>query len=323
MLKINKGKIVRPKKIVIYAGEGVGKTTLASKFPDPLFIDIENGTYNLDVARVDKPNSWDELIAIVKEIALVDICKTLVIDTVDWAEMLAISNVCEKHRVTSIEQISYGKGYTYVADRFIELFKELDKVIESGKHVVLTAHSKTRKFELPEEQGQYDRYEMKLTRQVSPLLKEWSDLLLFGNYKTFVVTTETNKKKAQGGKRVMYTTHNPCWDAKTRFDLPEELELSFSSIAHLFEDQEFTKNEVPFPNPRDITSAATVNKLKKMIEDAGITEAELQKIVAAKGHYQEADPITDYSDDFITRWIIPNWKKIVETINKNKGEQSS
>lgn len=181
MLKINKGKIVRPKKVVIYAGEGVGKTTLASKFPDPLFIDTENGTCNLDVARVDKPNTWDELLSIVKEVALEDVCKTLVIDTVDWAEMLAISNVCEKNRVTSIEQISYGKGYTYVADRFIDLFKELDKVIESGKHIVLTAHSKTRKFELPEEQGQYDRYEMKLTRQVAPLLKEWSDLLLFCN----------------------------------------------------------------------------------------------------------------------------------------------
>lgn len=321
MLKINKGKIVRPKKVVIYAGEGVGKTTLASKFPDPLFIDTENGSYNLDVARVDKPDSWDELIGIVKAIASEDICKTLVIDTVDWAEMLAISNVCEKHRVTSIEQISYGKGYTYVADRFIELFKELDKVIDSGKHVVLTAHSKTRKFELPEEQGQYDRYEMKLTRQVAPLIKEWSDLLLFGNYKTFVVTTENNTRKAQGGKRVMYTTHNPCWDAKNRDELPEELNLSFSEIEHLFTEQDFTKPEVPFPDPKDITTLAFVEQLKKKLEQDGITEEELQRVVATKGHYEVETPISDYSDDFITRWIIPNWKKIVETIKNEKGEQ--
>jgi len=321
MLKINKGKIVRPKKVVIYAGEGVGKTTLASKFPDPLFIDTENGSYNLDVARVDKPDSWDELIGIVKAIASEDICKTLVIDTVDWAEMLAISNVCEKHRVTSIEQISYGKGYTYVADRFIELFKELDKVIDSGKHVVLTAHSKTRKFELPEEQGQYDRYEMKLTRQVAPLIKEWSDLLLFGNYKTFVVTTENNTRKAQGGKRVMYTTHNPCWDAKNRDELPDELNLSFSEIEHLFTEQDFTKPEVPFPDPKDITTLAFVEQLKKKLEEDDVTEEQLQKVVAAKGHYELETPISEYSDDFITRWIIPNWKKIVETIKNEKGEQ--
>ena len=321
MLKINKGKIVRPKKVVIYAGEGVGKTTLASKFPDPLFIDTENGTCNMDIARVDKPNTWDELLSIVKEVANSEVCKTLVIDTVDWAEMLAISNVCEKNRVTSIENITYGKGYTFIADRFVDLFKELDKVIESGKHVVLTAHAKTRKFELPEEQGQYDRYEMKLTKQVAPLLKEWSDLLLFCNYKTFVVTTENNTKKAQGGKRVMYTSHNPCWDAKNRFDLPEELELNFASIQHLFEDQEFSKPEVQFPDPRDITSVASVNKLNKMIDEAGITEADIQKVVATKGHYQETEQITNYSDDFITRWIIPNWKKIIESIKNKEGEQ--
>lgn len=321
MLKINKGKIERAKKVVIYAGEGVGKTTLASKFPDPLFVDTENGTCNMEITRVEKPNTWDELLNIVKEVAISDICKTLVIDTVDWAEMLAITNVCEKNRVTSIESIAYGKGYTFIADRFVDLFKELDRVIDSGKHVVLTAHAKTRKFELPEEQGQYDRYEMKLSKQVAPLLKEWSDLLLFCNYKTFVVTTETNTKKAQGGKRVMYTSHNPCWDAKNRFNLPEELELNFASIQHLFEDVKPRKEVVRFPDPREITSVAVVEKLNKMMVEASITEADLQKVVAAKGHYQETEPIANYSDDFITRWIIPNWKKIIESIKNNKGEQ--
>ena len=32
MLKINKGKIVRPKKVVIYAGEGVGKPGRAAGY---------------------------------------------------------------------------------------------------------------------------------------------------------------------------------------------------------------------------------------------------------------------------------------------------
>ena len=54
------------------------------------------------------------------------------------------------------------------------------------------------------------------------------------NYKTYVVTTETNTKKAQGGKRVMYTSHHPCWDAKNRHGLPEEMDLDFENIATLF-----------------------------------------------------------------------------------------
>ena len=39
-------------------------------------------------------------------------------------------------------------------------------------------------------------------------------MVLFANYKTFAVQTDDKgqKFKAQGGKRVMYTSHDPCWD---------------------------------------------------------------------------------------------------------------
>lgn len=320
MLKINKGKQNRALKVVIYAGEGVGKTTLASKFPEPLFIDTEDGTFNLDVARVDKPNTWAELLSIIKLVKEEKPCKTLVIDTIDWAEQLAIKEICEKHRVPSIESINYGKGYVYVADSFTTLLEALNGLINEGMNVVLTAHAKPRKFELPEELGQYDRYEMKLTRQVCPLIKEWCDMLLFCNYKTFVVTTENNTKKAQGGKRVMYTTHNPCWDAKNRFGLPEELELSFDPIASLFCEHGLTQAEI---KPTEAKERTNITKLKEMISAAGITEEDVQKVVAERGHYALDAGIETYSDDFITRWVVPNWKKIVDAIksNKNKGDK--
>jgi hypothetical protein len=322
MLNIIEGKEKRPLKIVIYGPEGIGKSTFASQFPDPLFIDTEGGTSNLDIRRIKCNKSWDELISVVKEIKENPmICKTVVLDTADWAETLCTNAVCEKYRKNNIEDFGYGKGYVYLVDEFSKLLTLMDQLIEVGINVVITAHAKPRKFELPEEQGAFDRYEMKLTKQVAPVIKEWSDALFFVNYKIYVVTTETNSKKAQGGKRVLYTTHNPTYDAKNRFDLPEELELNFTSIAHLFKDQEFTKQEAPFPDPKDITTFALVEKLTQMINESGITEDALRKVVATKGHYQETEPISNYSDDFITRWIIPNWKKIVESIKINKGEQ--
>ena len=322
MLNIIEGKETRPLKIVIYGPEGIGKSTFASQFPDPLFIDTEGGTSNLNIRRIKCNKSWNELITIVKEIHdNPTICKTVVLDTADWAETLCINAVCEKYRKNNIEDFGFGKGYVYLVDEFSKLLSLLDQLLEVGINVVITAHAKPRKFELPEEQGAFDRYEMKLTRQVAPLIKEWCDALFFVNYKIYVVTTETNSKKAQGGKRVLYTTHNPTYDAKNRFNLPEELELNFASIQHLFEQPIFRKEIARFPDPRDITSVAVVEKLKKMIADSGITDVDLQKVVAAKGHYQDSEPIDNYSDDFITRWIIPNWKKIIETIKNHKGEQ--
>lgn len=321
MLKIIKGKEKRPLKVVIYGPEGIGKSTFASKFPDPLFIDTEGGTSNLDVRRIKCSKSWDELLLIVKEIIKnPTICKTLVLDTADWSETMCINAVTEKYRKNNIEDFGYGKGYTYLLDEYTRLLSLFDELIEVGINVVITAHAKPRKFELPEEQGAFDRYEMKLTRQVAPVIKEWCDALFFVNYKIYVVTTENNTKKAQGGKRVLYTTHNPTYDAKNRFDLPEELELKFEAIAHLFEGQEKQKKEVV--DPENISGmSAVIERLNKMIGDAQVSEADLQKVVASKGHYKEDEPITNYSDEFITRWIIPNWEKIVKTIKNKKGEQ--
>jgi len=321
MLKIIEGKEKRPLKIVIYGPEGIGKSTFASKFPDPLFIDTEGGTSNLDVRRIKCSKSWDELLLIVKEIIKnPTICKTLVLDTADWSETMCINAVTEKYRKNNIEDFGYGKGYTYLLDEYTRLLSLFDELIEVGINVVVTAHAKPRKFELPEEQGAFDRYEMKLTRQVAPVIKEWCDALFFVNYKIYVVTTENNTKKAQGGKRVLYTTHNPTYDAKNRFDLPEELELKFEAIAHLFEGQEKQKKEVV--DPENISGmSAVIERLNKMIGDAQVSEADLQKVVASKGHYKEDEPITNYSDEFITRWIIPNWEKIVKTIKNKKGEQ--
>lgn len=50
------------------------------------------------------------------------------------------------------------------------------------------------------------------------MVKEWADMVLFANYKTYVVAADDKgkKHKAQGGKRVLRTSHHPCWDAKNR-----------------------------------------------------------------------------------------------------------
>ena len=86
-MNITRGKIKTALKIVVYGQEGVGKSTFASKFPDPVFIDTEGSTKQLDVARFDAPTSWEMLLQeveyVIKNPA---VCKTLVIDTADWAE---------------------------------------------------------------------------------------------------------------------------------------------------------------------------------------------------------------------------------------------
>lgn len=314
--EITQGLETRPIKVGIYGAEGIGKTSLANEMPNALIVDTENGSSRINCRRI-KCSSWEDLLAIAK--GVIDdpsICRTLVIDTLDKAETYCIDYLCQKFRKANIEDWGYGKGYTVLQDELSKLFELLNKVIEAGVHVAVIAHGKPRKYELPEESGAFDRWELKLTRQVAPLFKEWCDILLFCNYKTYVITTENNTKKAQGGKRVMYTTHHACWDAKNRFNLPDELELSFKPIAHLFINDGKTQEILePSVNPNE---SNVISKLKELINDSDVTAEEVEQIVIDRGKYQLGSKITDYSDDFITRWIIPNWKRIVESINKNK-----
>lgn len=307
MLNIIKGKISRPVKAVFYGPEGIGKSTMASNAPDALFIDVEGGTAQLDVNRVEPPKTWDELITIVKEVAASPgICKTLVIDTADWAEMLCVKYICQKYKQNSLEGFGYGKGYTILQEEFAKVLEALDLVIAAGMNVIITAHAKMRKQELPDEAGAFDRWEMKLTRQVAPMLKEWADALLFFNYKTYVVAMENDTKKAQGGKRVMYTSHHPCWDAKNRDGLPEEMDMDFSKIAQLF------AGAAPKETP--------IDKLKKLMSEAEVTEAEVQKVVSDKGHYPADKPIAEYDEKFVSGWLIAHWDQILPLIKQNRNQ---
>ena len=244
MIKVTRGIVPRAKKVVVYGPEGIGKSTFAAQFPDAIIIDVEGSTASMDVARIE-PKSWSELLGNVKDITagLVDVpCRTLVIDTADWAETLCAESVCAQKHWDSLSSPGYGTGYRVAWEEFGKLMNELSTTVDKGINVVITAHAAMRKFEQPDEAGSYDRWEMKLQNSpkanISAMVKEWADMVLFVNYKTIVSDKDKQGKgKAQGGRRVMYTEHHPCWDAKNRYGLPAMMDFSYEGIRPIIEGQ--------------------------------------------------------------------------------------
>lgn len=340
MINVTKGVKKRAQKVVIYGPEGVGKSTFASQSPTPLFIDTEGGTDQLDIARLDAPSSWTMLLDEVKDVAYEPGgYGTLVIDTADWAEKLCIEHVIStagNGKITGIEDFGYGKGYTYVKEEFGRLLNLLGDVIDAGINVVVTAHAAMRKFEQPDELGAYDRWELKLSKQVSPMLKEWADMVLFANYKPVVMTDQNGKSKAQGNKRVMYTNHHACWDAKNRVGLADELPFDYKLIEPYIpvtgktssQGNEEIKAAKPAKTADAPAHAVDVSKIKftevdpdylKPLRDLmrrdGISDVALRDAVASQGYRTIDTPITLYPDDLVKR-LISAWGPVTDVINE-------
>lgn len=230
-------------KVVIYGQEGVGKSTLAASFPNAVFIDCEGSTSRMNVRRLPKPTSWqmftDEFEYVLSNAAAKGY-QTVIVDTFDWAERLALETVCVENKVSGIEGIGYGKGWEYEKEMIGRFLDRTDRLITAGINVVLLCHAITRKTTLPEEMEEYDHWELKLgsktTNKIAPLLKEWSDMTLFLAFRTNVEAVDDKGKrhKATSCERVMYTTKTAWWDAKNRFGMPDRLPLTWESLAPIF-----------------------------------------------------------------------------------------
>ena len=342
-------------KVVVYGPEGIGKSTFASMFPRPVFIDTEGSTSHMDVTRTPTPRSWTELnLQVDYFIQHPQELGTLVVDTADWAEKICTMQLCSSRGLSGIEDFGFGKGYVYQEEEFGRFLNLLDKLRERGVHVVLNCHATMRKFEQPDEMGSYDRWELKLAKKVIPLVKEWADMILFANYKTIVVNVDgkgatKGKNKVTGGQRIMYANHHPCWDAKNRFGLPDEMPFDYAQISHLITDlqpaliPEASTSSVAAataspqgeareqadaqPSPRgegarradEVSSSTVPPALAALMVVNHIVPFEVQAVVAQKGYYPADMPISDYDPEFVTGVLVAAWPQVEAAIFANRS----
>lgn len=323
---ISRGKQKTAIRLCSYGPEGVGKSTFASKFPEPLFIDVEGGTKQLDVARFPTPATWADLLeeidAVIEE---PDVCRTLVIDTIDRAESLLIAAMLKESGKSSIEDYGYGKGWTLLQERFLKDFlNRLDRVIAKGVNVVLLAHAQMRKLESPEDPP-YDRWELKVSKKVAPIVKEWADILLFMNYEVMVIE-ENNRTKAKGqAKRKMHANHRPTYDAKNRYGLPDDMDLSFEPLRAIYEGTVPIREEktvLTIDNPaegiiEDDMTEDVRTVLVRQLKAKGITQKALNAWLISTGRIAEGATFKDLSGSAAQN-MLNNIDLLVQTLGGKK-----
>ena len=229
---ITRGK--RPRHIfaLIYGVDGVGKTTVCSHAPNPIFIGAEKGTEQLDVARFPQTQSIGELLAKIRALQTEKHeFNTVVLDSLDWVEPLIWKAVCDEAKVDSIEQAfgGYGKGYVRALDLWRTLLREFS-VLNEKMHVLLIGHVQIKSFQDPELPSAYDRYQLKINDKAAALVREAADAVLFARFETELVKTNGKTRACGEGNRIMYTESRPGWDAKNRFNLPFVMPLDWKAF---------------------------------------------------------------------------------------------
>lgn len=230
--RISRGKLRTPIRLVVHGPGGIGKTTFASNARRPVILDVEDRSSHLNVARF-KPADWVECINFLNEVKSSPDFDTVIIDTLDHLELMLHSYLCTQYKASNINMVAggYGKGFAIALDEFRRFVVKLDELRAAGKDVILLAHSQIRTFKNPAGED-YDMWSMKLHEKTSAYIREKADAVGFAAW-------DDVGKKAQGaskakaitsGDRELRFGHNPAFESKAGFDLPDTMDLDWAEF---------------------------------------------------------------------------------------------
>jgi hypothetical protein len=299
-MEISRGKKSGAQKIILYAPEGWGKSTLGSRMDGPVFIDTDKGICGDHIVRIDTNCGCAEMLGIVEELrkSPPPQMKTLVIDTMDKLIDCMTEDLCRVKKWETMEAQQYFKCWLEFKSRYFDpMLNGLKDVTRRHPITVLVlSHVKARKFEKPNGEGAWDRWETTFQyKELCASLKQASDLYVFGDFKDVVFEADKKqgevKRHATGaGKRMAYCEHNGAYDAKCRefvkradgspfpksCDIAEFEKCLKEAIANLSAGSVAVPTPIPEPEaaPAPAAAAAPANehyaKLVSLVQQFGI-----------------------------------------------------
>lgn len=242
-------------KVLIYGRSGAGKTTLAAQVAGNVFIPLDDGARKVHNPLTGKPvqaisgvDTWDDLRdAISQAVTLLAKGGSLTIDTTTRAQPLAEAWIVDNIRLekgghaNNIEHFGYGKGYRHELDQFRCLLSDLDRVVRSGRNVILLAQLDQAIVPNAAGADYYQEAPKMIENKSGPVrteICEWCDQILRIGYLNSEVERDT--KEAKAGKitgdaeRAVYSGGAQHYIAKSRpinghrlppvvsFDSPED-----------------------------------------------------------------------------------------------------
>lgn len=228
MLPIEKSKVVSElsqQVILVYGRAKIGKSTLCSKFDQPLFLATEPGLNHLEVFRVNI-NNWDKFLEACGDLADgKHKFKTIVIDTIDNLVVFCSDWVCRENSINHPSELPHGKGWHLVTS---ELRRALVKLASLPYGLVIVSHSEL--IEVETKTRKYTRYTIPIGGKNRNIILNMPDIILF-------IDSEVSKDGSE--RRLIRTKPSMFFEAGDRSGLlPETLPLDYNELAKYFKVKE-------------------------------------------------------------------------------------
>lgn len=268
--QVTTGVIQSPMRILIYGVDKVGKSTFASEAPSPVFLGPESGTERLNVSRLPAPSSYEDVLAQIDDLINgKHDYKTLAIDSLDWIEPLVFEKVCFDYKWKNIEDPGWKKGHEISVEYWRKIIQRLNTLREKRRmNIIAIAHTIVRKAKDPQNQAEYERFEVKIYDKSAALWREFVDFILFANFETMTHKEKGGKVRAFGGEiPYVYTKRTAGYDAGNRYGLPEKMDLDWEIFWNAVQQGEPDKPENIVAQIRELLSEVTDQQVKLKVEE--------------------------------------------------------
>jgi len=244
--KLHRDRRNRGSKIIVYGASGMGKTTLATLAPDPVFVAADDGIDEILHPVTGEPiphyyaETYQDVRSILSQPKLFEGFKTIVLDTMTEVENKAVPFILSTIKsgkggmVDNLEAYGWGSGYAYLADHDTYIKNDLTKLVDLGFNVIVLCQSAPRR-EAQASSEDYLKDSPKLIYRpgskayAATEFVEWADHCLKIDYGDLQVI---KKRAITSGSRVIRVHPEPTFDAKSRtiplgfpvvaFDAPDD-----------------------------------------------------------------------------------------------------
>ncbi len=232
-------------KIILYGTSGMGKTTLASLAPKPVFLGLDDGGRKLVDMETGEPivlphvpglETFQDVRDAMTTPGLFDDYDTIVIDNAteleSWAERHILSHVPlgkGSGGATSLNDYGYGKGYQHLYETMKLPLQDVDPLVKAGKNIIFIAQAAPHNIANPGGENflrEGPRLYSDKRFSVEACYCEWADHVLRIDYQSVSV----KEHKVRGNtERVVYSAPEPHFRAKSRTLPPEASVVTFSN----------------------------------------------------------------------------------------------